>query len=97
MSINWMLRLKNKPVLSALIAVFVIFVFDVAEIFGISMPMDSNMILEYADLVLIALVAMGVVVDPTTQGVRDSENALLYEEPATTRVSDIRSDEEVCG
>lgn len=97
MSINWMLRLKNKPVLSALIAVFVIFVFDVAEIFGISMPMDSNMILEYADLILVALVAMGVIVDPTTQGIRDSENALLYEEPATTRVSDIRSDEEVCG
>ena len=97
MSINWMLRLKNKPVLSALIAAFVIFVFDVAEIFGVVMPMDSSSILEYADLVLVALVAMGVVVDPTTQGIGDSENALMYEEPATTRVSDVRCDEEVCG
>ena len=97
MSINWMLRLKNKPVLSALIAACVIFVFDVAEIFGVAMPMDSSSILEYADLILVALVAMGVVVDPTTQGIGDSENALMYEEPATTRVSDVRCDEEVCG
>ena len=97
MSINWMLRLKNKPVLSALIAVVVIAVFDVAEIFGVAMPMDSNSVLEYAELVLIALAAMGIIVDPTTKGIGDSENALLYEEPATTRVSDNRSDEEVCG
>ena len=97
MSINWMLRLKNKPVLSALIAVVVIAVFDVAEIFGVAMPMDSNSVLEYSELVLIALAAMGIIVDPTTKGIGDSENALLYEEPATTRVSDNRSDEEVCG
>lgn len=97
MNINWMLRLKNKPVLSALIGAVVLFAFNVAEAVGYTMPVNMESVLQTAEMILIALVAMGVVVDPTTQGVGDSENALLYEEPATTRVSDNRSDEEVCG
>lgn len=97
MSINWMLRLKNKPVLSALIGAVVLFVFNVAQAFGCSMPVDMESVLQTAEMILVVLVGMGVVIDPTTEGIGDSENALLYEEPATTRVSDNRSDEEVCG
>ena len=97
MSINWMLRLKNKATLSAIIAAVVLFVFNISNALGIAMPIDSDSVMQTVESVLTVLVMLGIVVDPTTHGVGDSENALLYEEPATTRVSDVRCDEEVCG
>lgn len=97
MSINWLLRFKNKTTLSAIIAAVVLFVFNISNAFGVIMPIDSESIMQTAESVLTVLVMLGIVVDPTTQGIGDSENALMYEEPATTRVSDVRCDEEVCG
>ena len=97
MSINWMLRLKNKATLSAIVAAVVLFVFNISNALGVAMPIDSESVMQTVESVLTVLVMLGIVVDPTTQGIGDSENALLYEEPATTRVSDARCDEEVCG
>lgn len=97
MSINWLLRFQNKTTLSAIIAAVVLFVFNISNALGVVMPIDSESVMQTVESILTVLVMLGIVVDPTTQGIGDSENALLYEEPATTRVSDVRCDEEVCG
>ena len=81
MEINWLLRLKNKATLSALIPVVLGFVYQVAAILGIAVPVTQDALVQVLLLVLNALVALGVVVDPTTQGVGDSKRALTYTEP----------------
>lgn len=81
MEINWLLRLKNKATLSALIPVVLGFVYQVAAILGIAVPVSQDALVQVLLLVLNALVALGVVVDPTTQGVGDSKRALAYTEP----------------
>lgn len=81
MEINWLLRLKNKATLSALIPVALGFVYQVAAILGIAVPVTQDALMQVLLLILNALVALGVVVDPTTQGVGDSERALAYTEP----------------
>lgn len=81
MEINWLLRLKNKTTLAALIPVVLGFVYQVAAILGIAVPVTQDALMQVLLLALNALVALGVVVDPTTQGVGDSKRALAYTEP----------------
>lgn len=81
MKINWKLRLKNKATLLALIGVVIAFVYQVLAIFGIMPPVAKNTIIELAALVVNLLVALGVVVDPSTAGIADSDTAMEYVEP----------------
>lgn len=82
MKINWKLRLKNKFTLSALISAIVVFVYEVAGAFGFVLPVSQEQVLSAVAALLAVLVALGVVVDPTTKGVDDSNRAMNYEEPA---------------
>ena len=81
MDINWKLRLQNKATLAALIATIVAFVYQVLGIFGVVPAISQDMVITGAGIVLNLLVAIGVVVDPTTSGVNDSEQAMAYENP----------------
>lgn len=81
MNINWVLRLKNKATLTALIAAALAFGYQVAGIFGVVPPVAQDALAQAAMLLVNILVALGVVVDPTTQGVGDSERAMGYTEP----------------
>lgn len=81
MNINWILRLKNKTTLTALIAAVLAFGYQVAGIFGIVPPVSQDALAQAAMLVVNLLVALGVVVDPTTAGVGDSSRAMEYTEP----------------
>ena len=81
MNINWVLRLKNKATLTALIAAALAFGYQVAGIFGVVPPVSQDAVAQAAMLAVNLLVALGVVVDPTTQGVADRAQALEYTEP----------------
>lgn len=81
MEINWILRLKNKATLTALIAAALAFGYQVAGIFGAVPPVSQDALAQAAGLLVNLLVALGVVVDPTTQGVGDSQRAMEYTEP----------------
>lgn len=80
MNINWILRLKNKATLTALIAAALAFGYQVAGILGVVPPVSQDALAQAAMLLVNLLVALGVVVDPTTQGVGDSERAMGYTE-----------------
>lgn len=72
--INLKLRLKNKVTLAALISA----VFVMLGQFGLEIPHNIQ---EGVNTLLMILVLLGIVVDPTTKGVADSERALTYNEP----------------
>ena len=72
--INFKLRLKNKATLVALISA----VFLMLQQFGLHIP--SN-IQEGVNTFVGILVILGIVTDPTTKGIGDSEQALTYQEP----------------
>ena len=72
--INFKLRLQNKATLVALISAG----FLMLQQFGLHIP--SN-IQEGVNTLVVILVMLGIVTDPTTTGVADSERALNYHEP----------------
>lgn len=72
--INLKLRLKNKVTLAALISA----VFIMLGQFGLEVPHNIQ---EGVNTLLMILVLLGIVTDPTTKGVADSERALNYNEP----------------
>lgn len=81
MNINWILRLKNKTTLTALIAAVLAFCYQAAGILGFVPPVAQDELTQAAFLLVNILVALGVVVDPTTAGIGDSERAMNYTEP----------------
>lgn len=81
MNINWILRFKNKPVLVALVAAVVAFIYQVLGLFGVTPGISEDQITGIVGILINVLVMLGIVVDPTTKGASDSVMALEYDEP----------------
>lgn len=83
MNINWIVRIKNKQFWLAVIPAIALVVQAVAAVFGYTFDFSTlvGKLLAIVDAVFALLVILGIVVDPTTAGVGDSERALGYNEP----------------
>lgn len=81
MQINWKLRLKNKVTLTAIILGVVGIVYKILAMLGVVPPISENEVVEIVLLVVELLVLLGVVVDPTTAGAGDSQQAMSYDKP----------------
>lgn len=83
MKINWIVRIKNKAFWVALIPALALVAQAVAAVFGVTLDLStiSGKLVAVVDAVFAVLVILGIVVDPTTGGVGDSNRALLYREP----------------
>lgn len=83
MNINWKVRIKNKQFWINLIPALALLVQAVAALFGWELDLTSltGKILAVVDAVFAVLVILGIVVDPTTAGIGDSERAMGYDEP----------------
>lgn len=79
--VNWKVRLQNKTWLLAMTAAIVAFVYQVLGLCGIVPAVSQDQITQLIGIVMNIFVALGIVVDPTTKGVGDSDRALTYEEP----------------
>ena len=81
--INWLVRIKNKAFWVAIIPALAILVQTVAAVFGFTIDLTTivGKLLAVVDAVFAILVILGVVVDPTTDGVYDSKRAMSYQEP----------------
>ena len=53
-------------------------IYKVLSLFGIAPSIDENAVLEVVSMVIDFLALLGVVVDPTTKGINDSERAMTY-------------------
>ena len=81
MKINWKVRLQHKPFLVSLFALLLLLVQQVAAIFGIDTTIYNAQATELFNTVLAILVLVGVVIDPTTESISDSNRALTYDKP----------------
>lgn len=81
MKINWKIRLKNHTWLAAALALLVTFVFDILALFEIAPAITQDNVMQLITSVLTVLSGLGVIIDPTTPGMQDSERAMHYTAP----------------
>ena len=81
--INWKVRIKNKLFWCEAIPAVALVIQAIAAVFGYQLDFGTlvGKILAVVDAVFALLVILGIVVDPTTEGVRDSRLAMTYDEP----------------
>lgn len=81
MKINWKVRLKNKTWLLAMAGVIIAFIYQIAGLLGLVPPVSEDEVKNLIGLIVNFLAALGIVVDPTTAGLGDSDRALGYDYP----------------
>lgn len=81
MKINWKVRFKNKVWLSMFLSLIVGFVYNMLAAFDIFPVVTEPVINKIIGEVLTFLGLIGVLVDPTTQGIGDSDRAMQYDQP----------------
>lgn len=81
MRINWKLRFQNKTSLTAIILAMIALVYQVLGLWGVTPGISENQVIKVAGMVINLLCLLGIVVDPTTDGVSDSTQALDYSAP----------------
>ena len=83
MKINWTVRLKNKTFWLALIPALLLLAQVVAAVFGYELHIDAlgDKLTAVINALFAVLAILGVVTDPTTAGVSDSDRAMTYTEP----------------
>ena len=79
--INWKVRFKNKTWLTMFISLIVGFIFNMLKMFDVYPSFTESTVMTAISQVLTFLGLIGVLVDPTTAGLYDSERALSYNEP----------------
>lgn len=81
--INWKVRIKNKSWWLAIIPAVLILIQVVAVPFGYRFeigPLQEQLI-AIVNALFVVLALLGIVTDPTTKGLGDSQRALGYDEP----------------
>ena len=78
MKINWKARFKNKTFLITFVTLVVAFVYQVLGLFGVVPAVSEESVVNVITLLVNILAFVGVIVDPTTDGINDSDRAMLY-------------------
>jgi phi LC3 family holin len=78
MKINWKARFKNKVFLATIIPLIITFIYQVLGLFDIVPKISEDSIINGVSVLINILATLGVLVDPTTKGLNDSERALTY-------------------
>ena len=88
MNINWSVRFKNKTFWLALIRAVLLLIQVVAAVFGFTLDLGDlgDKLIAVVNALFTVLVILGIVTDPTTEGVGDSTQALTYTEPKKENV-----------
>ena len=81
--INWKVRIKNKVFWIALIPAVLLLVQTGCSVFGVELDFGTlqDKLLAVVNALFAVLVILGIVADPTTEGLGDSKRAMSYEEP----------------
>lgn len=80
--INWQIRIKNKTFWLTLIPAVLLLVQAVSAPFGYTWDFGvlNQQLAAIINALFAVLAILGVVTDPTTKGVGDSERALMYDD-----------------
>ena len=89
--INWRVRVKSKAFWVAIIPAVLLLVQVVAAVFGYTLDLGDlgNRLLAVVNAVFAVLAILGVVVDPTTEGISDSARALTYTRPGVNERKEV--------
>lgn len=81
--INWTVRFKNKNFWLAVIPAVLLLIQAVAAVFGFTLDLGDigNKLIAVVNAAFGVLVVLGVVNDPTTAGMSDSNRAMNYKKP----------------
>ena len=85
MKLNWKARFKNKAFVISFVTLIVAFVYQMLGLFGIVPSISESSIVNVVTIVINILATFGVLVDPTTNGVSDSDRAMTYYTDADER------------
>ena len=82
-NINWIVRIKNKNFWISLIPAVLLLVQVVAAVFGFTLELGElgDKLLAVVNALFAVMTILGIVTDPTTEGLSDSNLALTYDEP----------------
>jgi phi LC3 family holin len=94
MKINWKVRFKNRVWLTSFVSLIIGFIFSMLTLFDIYPSVTETQVVRIINQVLTFLGLVGVLVDPTTAGLGDSERALGYEEPWDDSVESEKTEED---
>lgn len=81
MKINWKVRLKNPVFWLTVIPAVITLVYTVLGAVGVVPSLSEDVVVNIVTALISALTTVGVLVDPTTKGVGDSERAMGYDAP----------------
>ena len=83
MKINWTVRIKNKAFWVTIIPAVLLLVQQICAMFGVELNISgvSNQLVSIVGTVFGILALIGIVTDPITSGMSDSEQAMTYETP----------------
>lgn len=83
MKINWLIRIQNKTFWLAFIPALLLLIQAVAAVFGAAVDLGElgDRLIGAVNAAFAVLSLLGIVADPTTEGVSDSRLAMTYDEP----------------
>lgn len=81
MNINWKLRLQNKVTLLSILGQIIAIVYMILGMLGIAPNIGEDTVTTLVWMAVELLALLGIVVDPTTDGIADSAQAQGYSEP----------------
>lgn len=83
MKINWIVRIKNKAFWLAIIPAVLLLIQAVAAVAGFQLDFGdiSDKLIAVVNAVFVVLSILGIVTDPTTDGISDSTRAMTYTTP----------------
>ena len=83
MKINWKVRIRNKTFWISMIPALLLLIQQICNLFGITVELSGTeaQLVGIAETVFVILALLGIVTDPTTAGISDSDLAMCYNEP----------------
>lgn len=83
MKINWIVRIKNKNFWFSVIPAILLLAQVVAAVLGVPLDLGElgNRLIALVNAAFSVLAILGIVSDPTTKGISDSELAMTYDKP----------------
>lgn len=75
-NLNLKVRLRNKTFVVSMLSVIVAFIYQVLGILGIVASISQDKVINILVFIINILAGFGVLVDPTTDGFKDSDRVL---------------------
>ncbi|MEY9975314.1 phage holin [Lysinibacillus sp. RC79] len=81
MKINWKVRIRHKQFWVSLIALLLVLANQIAGVFNVDITIYNGQVTAISETILSILGLLGIIIDPTTKGVSDSQLAMDYNKP----------------